>query len=61
MLAIGQKKAMTLETVRAVKFIFKQFRLNAVKVREGERGRKHKALLCNQTVRQREACKLGER
>lgn len=32
MLAIGQKKAVTLESVRAVKFIFKQFRLNALKV-----------------------------
>ena len=32
LLAIGQKKAITLETVRAVKFILKQFRLNALKV-----------------------------
>ncbi len=32
MLAIGQKKAITLETVRSVKFILKQFRLNALKV-----------------------------
>eukprot|EP00752_Nemacystus_decipiens_P006823 g6125.t1 len=30
MLAIGQKKAVTLEAVRSVKFIFKQFHLNAL-------------------------------
>lgn len=37
MLAIGQKKAVTLEAVRSVKFIFKQFHLNALTVRPGER------------------------
>ncbi|CAM9407966.1 unnamed protein product, partial [Hapterophycus canaliculatus] len=31
LLAIGQKKAVTLETVRAIKFIFKQFRLSPAK------------------------------
>lgn len=34
MLAIGQKKAVTLEAVRSVKFVFKQFHLNAVTVRQ---------------------------
>ncbi|CAM9390517.1 unnamed protein product [Ectocarpus sp. 12 AP-2014] len=31
MLAIGRKKAVTLETVRSIKFIFKQFRLSPLK------------------------------
>ncbi|CAN0064806.1 unnamed protein product, partial [Ectocarpus fasciculatus] len=31
MLAVGRKKAVTLETVRSIKFIFKQFRLSPVK------------------------------
>lgn len=39
MLAIGQKKAVTLDAVRSVKFIFKQFHLNALTVRQGEIGR----------------------
>lgn len=33
MLAVGRKKAVTLETVRSIKFIFKQFRLSPAKVR----------------------------
>lgn len=37
MISIGQKKAVTLETVRAVKFILKLFHLNALKVRDRTR------------------------
>lgn len=41
MLAIGQKKAVTLEAVRSVKFVFKQFHLNAVTVRQVEIKRRY--------------------
>lgn len=34
MISIGQRKAVTLETVRAVKCILKLFKLNAFKVRD---------------------------
>lgn len=39
MLAVGRKRAMTLDTVRSVKYLIKLYKFNAAKVRGGEERR----------------------